>query len=119
MKDETTKLLDLKFSDGQHVIIPQHIQVPDSVKNVLTFGSLDARFEIKENSVNNESNEISDTAADSVQAETVSKFSTRSVASVFFCLFTTVYECSLYVLICYELDDNIYLDYLKAVLASH
>ncbi|XP_057529349.1 GBF-interacting protein 1-like isoform X2 [Amaranthus tricolor] len=76
VKDATTKLHNLKFSDGQHVIIPQHIQVPDSVKNVLTFGSLDARFEIKENSVNNESNEISDTAADSVQAETVSKFST-------------------------------------------
>ncbi|GAB2279800.1 hypothetical protein Dimus_014439 [Dionaea muscipula] len=42
--DATLKLEKLKFSDGQHVIIPNHIQVPDSVKSILSFGSLDASF---------------------------------------------------------------------------
>ncbi|KNA10750.1 hypothetical protein SOVF_141470 isoform B, partial [Spinacia oleracea] len=51
VNNATTKLEKLKFSDGQHVIIPQHIQVPDAIKNVLSFGGLDASFGVGENCV--------------------------------------------------------------------
>ncbi|XP_021740758.1 GBF-interacting protein 1-like isoform X2 [Chenopodium quinoa] len=78
VKGTTTKLEKLKFSDGEHVIIPQHIQVPDAVKNVLSFGSLDACFEVRENCVVAiESNGNSDLGTDSAQEETVSKLSSR------------------------------------------
>ncbi|KAL2925541.1 GBF-interacting protein 1 [Bienertia sinuspersici] len=75
VKDATAKLEKLKFSNGQHVIIPQHIQVPDAVKNVLSFGSLDANFGVRENCVNSESIENSSPAADSAHEETVSQLS--------------------------------------------
>lgn len=79
VKDATAKLEKLKFSDGQHVIIPQHIQVPDAVKNVFIFGSLDASFGVRENCVvdseSNEKIEIFDPVTDSAHEETVSKLS--------------------------------------------
>lgn len=83
MKDVTTKLEKLRFSDGQHVIIPQHIQVPDAVKNVLNFGSLDASFGVREN-CDRESNADFNPATDSALEETVSKLSSWSVTLVCF-----------------------------------
>lgn len=80
MKNATTKLEKLKFSDGQHVIIPQHIQVHDAVKNVLSFGSLDASFGVGENCVvDGESNGSFNPVTDSVHEEPVSELSLWSV----------------------------------------
>ncbi|GAB4845906.1 hypothetical protein Ancab_024911 [Ancistrocladus abbreviatus] len=71
VEEATLKLEKLKFSDGQHVIIPNHIQVPDSVKSILSFGSLDASFGAGINYLNSsESNKNSNNAADSVDDET-------------------------------------------------
>ncbi|KAL9259173.1 GBF-interacting protein 1-like protein [Drosera capensis] len=42
--ESTLKLEKLKISDGEHVIIPNHIQVPEAVKSILSFGSFDASF---------------------------------------------------------------------------
>ncbi|KAJ4980608.1 hypothetical protein NE237_031445 [Protea cynaroides] len=40
------KLEDLHFSDGQHVIIPNHLHVPEAERTGLSFGSFDASFGI-------------------------------------------------------------------------
>ncbi|XP_043691880.1 GBF-interacting protein 1-like isoform X2 [Telopea speciosissima] len=40
------KLEDLHFSDGQHVIIPDHLHVPEAERSGLSFGSFDASFEV-------------------------------------------------------------------------
>ncbi|WOK95242.1 hypothetical protein Cni_G03949 [Canna indica] len=40
------KLEELKLSDRQHVIIPNHLQVPESERHGLSFGSFDANFEL-------------------------------------------------------------------------
>ncbi|XP_077237567.1 flocculation protein (DUF1296) [Tasmannia lanceolata] len=47
--EETTlklqkKLEELHFSDRQHVIIPNHLQVPEAERTRLSFGSFDANF---------------------------------------------------------------------------
>ncbi|XP_042446115.1 GBF-interacting protein 1-like isoform X1 [Zingiber officinale] len=39
------KVEELKLSDRQHVIIPNHLQVPESERHGLSFGSFDANFE--------------------------------------------------------------------------
>ncbi|CAL9073763.1 unnamed protein product [Musa textilis] len=49
--EETTmklekKLDELKLSDRQHVIIPNHLQVPESERHGLSFGSFDENFEL-------------------------------------------------------------------------
>ncbi|CAL9191185.1 unnamed protein product [Musa hybrid cultivar] len=49
--EETTmklekKLDELKLSDRQHVIIPNHLQVPESGRHGLSFGSFDENFEL-------------------------------------------------------------------------
>ncbi|KAF6153826.1 hypothetical protein GIB67_001059 [Kingdonia uniflora] len=38
------KLEDLRFANCQHVIIPNHLQVPEAERNGLSFGSFDASF---------------------------------------------------------------------------
>ncbi|XP_043689113.1 GBF-interacting protein 1-like isoform X2 [Telopea speciosissima] len=38
------KLEDLRFSNGQHVIIPTHLHVPEAERTGLSFGSFDASF---------------------------------------------------------------------------
>ncbi|GAB2284794.1 hypothetical protein Dimus_019247 [Dionaea muscipula] len=43
-EESTQKLEKLRSSDGHHVIIPHHIQVPEAVKNIPSFGSFDASF---------------------------------------------------------------------------
>lgn len=73
VEEATSKIEKLKFSDGKHVIIPNHIQVPDAVKNVLSFGSLDASFGVRENHVNSERKKNSNPAADLAHDETTSK----------------------------------------------
>lgn len=40
------KLEDLQLSETQHVIIPHHLQVPESEKHGLSFGSFDASFKL-------------------------------------------------------------------------
>ncbi|KAF3783564.1 GBF-interacting protein 1 [Nymphaea thermarum] len=40
------KLEELHFSDGQHVIIPNHLQVPESERSALSFGSFGASFDV-------------------------------------------------------------------------
>ncbi|KAJ8498773.1 hypothetical protein OPV22_009325 [Ensete ventricosum] len=49
--EETTmklekKLDELKLSDRQHVIIPNHLQVPESERHGLSFGSFDENFDL-------------------------------------------------------------------------
>ena len=70
MEEAASKLEKLRFPDGQHVIIPDHIQVPDAVKNVLSFGSLNASFGVKDNHFNGESNENLKAGADLAHEET-------------------------------------------------
>ncbi|XP_074566028.1 GBF-interacting protein 1-like isoform X2 [Curcuma longa] len=41
------KVEELKVSDRQHVIIPNHLQVPESERHGLSFGSFDANFMFK------------------------------------------------------------------------
>ncbi|GAB4849743.1 hypothetical protein Ancab_004539 [Ancistrocladus abbreviatus] len=68
--EATLKLEKLKFSDGQCVIIQSHIQVPDSIKIILSFGSLDVNFGAGKNYLNNsESNKSSNHAAYSVDED--------------------------------------------------
>lgn len=38
------KLEELHFSESQHVIIPDHLQVPEAERSGLSFGSFDASF---------------------------------------------------------------------------
>ncbi|XP_010245041.1 PREDICTED: GBF-interacting protein 1-like isoform X2 [Nelumbo nucifera] len=40
------KIGELHLSDGQHVIIPQHLQVPEAERCGLSFGSFDAGFSL-------------------------------------------------------------------------
>ncbi|KAL8150669.1 hypothetical protein V2J09_020477 [Rumex salicifolius] len=51
VEDSTSKHEKLKFSEDQHVILPNHIQVPDAVKNVLSFGSLGSCFSVGLNNI--------------------------------------------------------------------
>lgn len=39
------KVEELQLSDRQHVIIPNHLQVPESERHGLSFGNFDANFE--------------------------------------------------------------------------
>ncbi|OVA08274.1 Protein of unknown function DUF1296 [Macleaya cordata] len=41
------KLEELHFSPGQHVIIPNHLQVPEAERSGLSFGSFDASFGVR------------------------------------------------------------------------
>lgn len=43
---------DSSLSVAKHVTFPNHIQVPEALKNVLTFGSIDATFGPRVDSVN-------------------------------------------------------------------
>lgn len=70
VEEAASKLEKLKFPDGKHVIIPDHIQVPDAIKNVLSFGSLGASFGVRENNLNSESKENSKSVPDLVHEET-------------------------------------------------
>ncbi|KAK9689559.1 hypothetical protein RND81_09G067000 [Saponaria officinalis] len=42
--EAASESVKLKIFHDQHVIIPDHIQVPDAIKNVLSFGSINASF---------------------------------------------------------------------------
>ncbi|KAF8414285.1 hypothetical protein HHK36_002287 [Tetracentron sinense] len=46
------KLEELRFSDGQHVIIPNHLQVPEAERTGLSFGSFDASFGVSTSHAN-------------------------------------------------------------------
>lgn len=46
------KLEELHFSDHQHVIIPNHLQVPESERSGLSFGSFDSNFTLGTSFVN-------------------------------------------------------------------
>ncbi|EXC21509.1 hypothetical protein L484_014864 [Morus notabilis] len=48
---EVSSTSELHVSDGQHVTFPNHFQVPEALKNGLTFGSFDANFGPKVESV--------------------------------------------------------------------
>lgn len=47
------KLEELKVSDGRHVIIPEHLQVPESVLSRLSFGSFDVSVGARIKSIGN------------------------------------------------------------------
>lgn len=47
---------DLSLSDAKHVTFPNHIKVPESLRNVLTFGSINATFGASVDSVNGTGN---------------------------------------------------------------
>ncbi|XP_074292906.1 GBF-interacting protein 1-like isoform X2 [Silene latifolia] len=64
VEDGNSKLVKVRFYQGQHVIIPDHIQVPDAVKNALSFGSINASFGVKENHLKNEDIENLHSTAD-------------------------------------------------------
>ena len=53
MEETTSKLVKLNIFDGQNVIIPDHIQVPDAVKSVLSFGTINAREVTKNVNIKN------------------------------------------------------------------
>ncbi|PKA51199.1 hypothetical protein AXF42_Ash010639 [Apostasia shenzhenica] len=52
------KLEDLHISDAQHLIIPDHLQVPESEKTGLTFGSFGSNFELIMSSRTEPENEV-------------------------------------------------------------
>jgi len=51
------KLEELQFSDTKHVIIPNHLQVPESERTGLSFGSFDANFGLSTSFVNDTESE--------------------------------------------------------------
>ncbi|KAJ6839306.1 GBF-interacting protein 1-like [Iris pallida] len=57
-----SKLEELQVSDSKHVIIPNHLQVPESERTGLSFGSFDANFGLSTSFVN-------DTASDKISAK--------------------------------------------------
>ncbi|GMH05864.1 hypothetical protein Nepgr_007704 [Nepenthes gracilis] len=58
MEEATLKQEKLKFCDGLQYITPNHIQVPQVVKGLLQFGSLDASY--LNNSISNKNSNHSD-----------------------------------------------------------
>ncbi|XP_077222702.1 GBF-interacting protein 1-like isoform X2 [Tasmannia lanceolata] len=69
------KLEDLHFSDGRHVIIPNHLQVPEAERAGLSFGSFDANFGVTTNYTNGLDSDKSSTVSESSQVfeETVAE----------------------------------------------
>ncbi|KAJ4975563.1 hypothetical protein NE237_000669 [Protea cynaroides] len=55
------KLEDLRFSDGQHVIIPTHLHVPEEERTGLSFGSFGASFGASTNYANGPDSDKSST----------------------------------------------------------
>ncbi|XP_042497820.1 GBF-interacting protein 1-like [Macadamia integrifolia] len=55
------KLEDLHFSNGQHVIIPNHLHVPEAERTGLSFGSFDASFGISASYTNGPDSDKSST----------------------------------------------------------
>ncbi|KAL9259068.1 GBF-interacting protein 1-like protein [Drosera capensis] len=76
--ESTLKLETLKISDGEHVIIPNHIQVPEAVKSILSFGSFDASF-IDDISATKDSETVKESShsADLLKDETFEEPSSR------------------------------------------
>ncbi|XP_078443272.1 flocculation protein (DUF1296) isoform X2 [Wolffia australiana] len=75
------KLEDLHVSERQHVIIPDHLQVPEAQRSGLSFGSFDASFAVETRStlVNGSSNDRSSTfLSDSFQTSSNDAGSTLS-----------------------------------------
>lgn len=56
-----TKLGELHLPQRQHVIIPNHIHVPESERTKLSFGSFDASFGVTSNNVGDQESEKSST----------------------------------------------------------
>ncbi|KAH9793804.1 Flocculation protein [Citrus sinensis] len=56
-----TRLEELHFPQRQHVIIPNHIHVPESERTKLSFGSFDASFGVTSNYVGGQESEKSST----------------------------------------------------------
>ncbi|XP_072969616.1 GBF-interacting protein 1-like [Typha angustifolia] len=63
------KLDELQFSDRQHVIIPDHLQVPESERCGLSFGSFDASFELTTGFASGPASEKSSTPSDSESSQ--------------------------------------------------
>ncbi|KAL9261880.1 GBF-interacting protein 1-like protein [Drosera capensis] len=55
--DLQEKLHDLNVRDVQHVIIPNHIHVPEAIRTRLSFGSFDAAFTISSDTVDDSKSE--------------------------------------------------------------
>ncbi|KAH9609480.1 hypothetical protein KSS87_002172 [Heliosperma pusillum] len=75
VEDANSKLVKVRFYQGQHVIIPDHIQVPDAVKNAFSFGSINASFGVKGNRQKNEDIENLHSTADVAPGEAMENFS--------------------------------------------
>ncbi|XP_020266674.1 GBF-interacting protein 1-like [Asparagus officinalis] len=76
--DESTtklhnKLGELQFSDAKHVIIPNHLQVPESERTGLSFGSFDANFGLSTSFVNDTESERSSAELSETSQEIVEK----------------------------------------------
>ncbi|KAK9734967.1 hypothetical protein RND81_04G174600 [Saponaria officinalis] len=82
VEEAASKLVKLKISDAQNVIIPDHIQVPDAVKNVLNFGSINASFGVRANYVQNGFIKNSHSTRDEAPDEASEKSSSRDEDTV-------------------------------------
>lgn len=67
--DLQEKLHDLNVRDVQHVIIPNHIHVPEAIRTRLSFGSFDAGFTTSSDTVDSKSEKF--TTSDSETPEVV------------------------------------------------
>lgn len=64
------KLDELQLSDRQHVIIPNHLQVPESERHGLSFGSFDSNFNLSMGSANGAASDKSTTPPSESSQET-------------------------------------------------
>lgn len=82
-----TKLGELHLPQRQHVIIPNHIHVPESERTKLSFGSFDASFGVTSNYAGGQESEKSSTPVSQtsqVIEETVEEQAARFVTMSFF-----------------------------------
>lgn len=82
-----TRLEELHLPQRQHVIIPNHIHVPESERTKLSFGSFDASFGVTSNYVGGQESEKSSTPVSEtsqVIEETAEEQAARFVTMSFF-----------------------------------
>lgn len=108
------KLEELHLPQRQHVILPNHIHVPESERTKLSFGSFDASFGvITGNASGQESDKCSTTVSETSQGieDTIEEQSPRFVILIFLCNV-------LYFIIKFSVDNiTVLLNFLREVLS--
>ncbi|CAL9748492.1 unnamed protein product [Musa acuminata subsp. burmannicoides] len=77
------KLSKASISENQHVIIPQHLQVPESERTCLTFGSFEAGFDSKGIITANQQSQSADEFTDEPSVSASASVPVVSTADVF------------------------------------